>query len=159
MSEPKILPKLALKSMGAQPNKGSIEPGQEKRLAAIYGTVSHHESIQTTFGDSERFRGDFEGVNIETGEIFRSGSMFLPAIVEDMMIEALDAAGEGAKIEFALEIGATYSEKGNTGYAYTVRPLRKLQESDALRAIREEVAGHLKALPAPAATEKSKGKK
>jgi hypothetical protein len=148
--EPKILPKLALKSMGAQPAKGSIKDGEAIRLAAIYGTVSHHECIQTTFGDSERFRGDFEGVNIATGEIYRSSSLFLPAIVEDMMIEALEAAGEGKKVEFALEIGAEYSEKGNTGYAYSVRPLRKLQESDALRTIREEVAGHLKALPAPA---------
>lgn len=150
MSDPKIVSKISLKSIGAAPAKGSVQPGKPVTLAAIYGSASRHESVTTTFGDSTRFVGNFEAVNAADGEIFRSGKMFLPSIVEELLRDAVDAVGEGS-VEFALEIGAEHSEKGNMGYAYTVRPLRKMAESDSLAHLRAEVAEKMKALPAPAA--------
>ena len=148
MSEPKIVTKISLKSIGAAPAKNSVEKDKPVTLAAIYGTANRHESVTTTFGDSTRFIGNFEAVNAENGQVYRSGKMFLPQIVEELLRDAVDAVENGS-VEFALEIGAEHSEKGNMGYAYTVRPLRKMAESDALAHLRAEVAEKLKALPAP----------
>lgn len=153
MSEPKIIAKLSLKAMGATPSKGSLEPGKPVVLAAIYGVANKSEIITTNFGESTRFSGNFEGVNAQTGEIFRSGKAFLPAIVESMLEEAVASVEDGG-VEFAFEIGAEHSEKGNMGYAYTVRPLRKMAESDSLSHLRDEVKSHLHALPAPDHSEK-----
>lgn len=148
MSEPKIIAKLSLKAMSATPNKGAIEPGKPVILAAIYGVANKSEVITTNFGESTRFTGNFEGLNVATGEVFRSGKAFLPSIVESLLEEAVNSTDD-AGIEFAFEIGAEHSEKGNMGYAYTVRPLRKMAESDSLSHLRSEVQTHLKSLPAP----------
>lgn len=157
MSEAKIVAKISLKSIGATPTKGSVEAGKPITIAALYGTVHKHETVTTTFGESERFVGNIEAVNAITGEVFRSGKMFVPSVVEELLASAVDSIDDGS-VEFALEIGAEHSEKGNMGFAYTVKPLRKMAEADSLAHLRAEVADKLKALPAPA-TEKAGKKK
>jgi len=159
MAEAKIVSKISLKSIGATPAKNSVEAGKPVTLAAIYGTVHKHETVTTTFGDSERFVGNVEAINIATGDTYRSGKMFVPSIVEELLAAAVDSVEDGS-VEFALEIGAEHSEKGNMGYAYTVKPLRKMAEADSLAHLRAEVADKLAALPAPEAKpETSKGAK
>lgn len=158
MSEAKIVSKISLKSIGATPAKGSVEAGKPITIAALYGAVHKHETVTTTFGESERFIGNIEAVNAATGEVFRSGKMFVPSIVEELLAAAVDSIDDGS-VEFALEIGAEHSEKGNMGFAYTVKPLRKMAEADSLAHLRAEVANKLKTLPAPSASEKQAKKK
>lgn len=152
MSEVKIVSKLSLKALKAQPPKNSVEDGKPYDIATIYGIASRAESVQTTFGDSTRFVGDFKGANIQTGESCRSTKVFLPGIVEEMLTQAIEES-EGANIEFAFIVGVEYSEKGSMGYAYTVRPVTQVKESNALAHLEEQVNAKLKALPAPAKNE------
>lgn len=158
-NEPELLAKLSLKGMGAQPKARSLKEGDKFAIAAIYGSASRHDVATSTFGDSVRFMGDFEGVTIATGQRYRSGKAFLPGIVEDILADAINGLDESkgqTSVEFAFEIGVEYSEKGNMGYQYTVKPLVKLAQSDALAHLRETVGNALKALPAPEPQEKGK---
>lgn len=143
----KLVSKISIKSVGAQPAKNSIKEGERKNLMAIYGRAAKHETVTTNFGDSERFKGNFEATNVETGEVFKSTSCFLPGIVADILADGIDTV-DGA-VEFAFLIGAEFSEKGSTGYAFTVEPIRELSEEDSLAALRGEIQTKLKALPAP----------
>lgn len=147
-NEAKILPKLSLKGMKAQPAKNSVEVNKPFDIATIYGIAQKAESVTTTFGDSTRFSGSFKGANLTTGETFRSGKVFLPGIVEEMLADAVADAPDGG-VEFAFVIGVEHSDKGSMGYAYTVRPLTKIKESDALAHLDSLVESSLKALPAP----------
>lgn len=153
MSNVTLVSKLSLKALKAQPAKNSIEPGKPRDIAHIYGRTNKCETVTSNFGDSTRFSGAFEGVNLATGERFKSSRTFLPNIVEDLLAEAVSGLDEGAFLDFAFVIGVEHSEKGSMGYAYTVRPLVDLKESDELSALRDVSANELRALPAPAAAE------
>ena len=157
-AEPKLIAKLSMKGMGAQPAVRSVEKGESYAIAHLYGSASKHDVVTTTFGDSVRFLGNFEGVNVKTGEHYRAGKAFLPSIVSEILADAVDKLEDGQSVDFAFEIGVEYSEKGNTGYSYTVKPLVKLQESDSLSHLRELSQKAMAALPAPSKTEPEKGK-
>lgn len=154
-TEAEVLPKLSLKGLKAQPGKGTVKEGDKYDIATLYGAANRAEVVNTTFGDSVKFSGSFKGRNLLTGKTYRSNKAYLPGVIEDMLAEAV-AESEG-EVEFAFVIGVEYSEKGNTGYAYTVRPLTKIKESDKLAALESLIEKELKALPAPA-TKDEKGK-
>lgn len=148
MSEATVLAKLSLKGMKATPAKGTLQPGDSRDIAVIYGQTTKSEVVTTTFGDSVRFSGNFKGRNIATGDEYRSARCFVPGIIEDMLSDAV-ADADGAPVEFAIVIGAEYSEKGNMGYAFTVRPLTPIKESSVLEHLDSVVNNALKSLPAP----------
>lgn len=152
MSDVKLVSKLSLKSLKAQPPKASLAEGDAYDIAVIYGIAGKAEAVQTSFGDSTRFVGDFKGKNIATGEVQRSSKVFLPGIVEEMLANAIEEA-DGANIEFGFIVGVEFSEKGSMGYAYTVKPVMQVKESDALKHLEDSVEAKLKALPAPAKAE------
>jgi len=146
-----IVAKLSLKAMNCQPVKGSLKADSAPvALARIFGIAKKYDVLTTTFGDSTRIIGDFEGINLKTGEVYKSTKCFLPPVISEIMVNALDAREEGdSALEFALEIGAQYSEKGGHGYAYTVKPLVKTQTRDALSHLREKATVGLPQLAAP----------
>lgn len=162
MSQTKLVSKLSMKGIGAQPPRHSIAEGEHKIIAVIYGHAHKHDVVTTTFGDSVRFHGAFKALNSSTGEYYSAGKCFLPDVVTELLVNAIDNMPESAtSVEFALEIGVEYSEKGNTGYVYTVRPLVELKESEPLLALEQVVLANMKALPAPEekAEKPAKGKK
>ncbi|WWT37792.1 ssDNA binding protein [Enterobacteria phage PRDasparagus] len=138
-----IVSKLTLKTIGAQPKPHSIK--ENTALASIYGRVRGKKVGQSTFGDFIKFEGEFEGVNIATGEVFRSGALILPKVLESLLAGAVD--GENT-VDFAVEVWAKPSEKGNTGYEYGIKPLIEPAASDELAQLRQTVKAA--ALPAPA---------
>lgn len=149
-----LLSKLSLKGLKAQPLKNSVKDGAPFAIAYLYGHANKHNIITTPFGDSVRFVGSFKGVNATTGEAYRSGKLFMPSIIEEMVADAID--NSDGPVEFAFEIGVEYSEKGNMGYAYTVKPLVEIKESEPLQRLDGLVQGKLKALRAPAAAPEKK---
>ncbi len=146
-----IVSKLTLKTIGAQPKPHSIEVNT--MLCSIYGRIRGKKVGQSTFGDFINFDGEFEGVNAATGEVFRSGKMILPRVLESLLAGAVD--GENT-VDFAVEIWAKPSEKGNTGYEYGVKPLVEPAASDELDKLRALVQQQLPAPAATAATKKVK---
>jgi len=150
-----IVSKLSLKAAGVQPKRGSIKEGEPQDLAVVIGACRKSDTVQTTFGDSDRFIGDFEMTNMATGEVFRSTKLFLPDIFGEAMVNQLNARDDGddSAVEFAVIIGVKYQEKGGFGYEYTVRPLVATKQRDSLAHLREAA---LAALPAPEKKEEEK---
>jgi hypothetical protein len=153
-----LVSKIAMKTIGAQPKKNSLEEGESKELAIIYGRASKYEVGQSTFGEFTKFRGTFEAVNAETKDLYKGGACFLPDVVTSLLVDALDNS-DGAPVDFALQIGCRFST-APMGFEYTVSPLTETKESDELTALRGVA---LQALPAPekvpegeATTKKSK---
>ena len=172
--------KISMKSIGVQPKAG--QPIVDGPVAHIYGSARNYLVGSSTYGEFTKFRGDFEAVNLSTGENYRSQNLLLPDIAAGLLVAALHAAGAKhgttktattpenpgepatAPVEFAIEIGVrkTASNKpGGRGYEFTLRPLVETRDSDPLAALRKHVKEHFmtgsvadkKALPAPAQVE------
>lgn len=111
----------------------------EKYGFRIVGLVKSTFSVVTQFGDSTGFKGTFEAVNIRTGEAFRAGKCFLPTIATDLLESAVDGMGEDqTELRFGFEIGLIPSDKGSTGYEFTVKPLIDTTENDPVAELRQQ---------------------
>ncbi|MGH9436414.1 MAG: hypothetical protein ACRD22_00615 [Terriglobia bacterium] len=171
-----ILNKLTMKAIGAQPPPHSIT--EAVALAHVFGKANGYKTGSTTYGLYDKFHGEFEGVNLATGEVYVASNFLCPPIMESLIKEALKQAGaEGGKVGnvaaheadvegkdtespvlFAFEVGAKPTAKkdgpdrGN-GYEYTVKLLTPARRSDALeslRAISAQARGLSLPAPAPA---------
>lgn len=132
-----IVSKITMKKIGAQPASGSIEKGRAVRCAQVYGHAKKCETRRSNFDqDYTVFMGNFEAVNLATGEVFRSGNLILPAVFQNLLQPAVTSAN-GADVAFSVELGARHSEKGSVGYEWTATPLVESSERDALADLRE----------------------
>ncbi len=166
--------KISMKTIGVQPKAG--QPITDGPIAHVYGSARNYLVGSSNYGTFTKFRGDFEAVNLATGESYRSQNLLLPEIASGLLIAALHAAGAKhgtaktastqeepgepatSPVEFAIEIGLrkTKSDKpGGAGYEFTLRPLIEAKDSDPLAALRTAVEKH-KALPAPQTEKKTK---
>lgn len=133
-----LVSKITLKKIGAQPAADSIKDGQPVRCAQIYGFATAAETKQSAFDQPYTvFSGNFEAVNLATGEIFKSGSLIIPPVIQNLIAPAV-AAANGSEVAFSVEIGAKYSAKGSTHYEYTAVPLVESSSGDALADLREQ---------------------
>lgn len=143
MSTTTFIPKVTLKSCGAQPAPHSIK--ERTALMRVYGSAQKGTVGTSNYGDFIKFAGAFEAINLRTGEIFRANILILPSAAEAVLQAELANAKDEA-VEFAFEIVAMPSEKGNTGYSFAISPMHEPTRADPLRAMREKFA-----LPAPQA--------
>lgn len=143
-----LVSKLTLKSVDAQPKRGAFgtveEPLPAKKLVIFFGRAVKWDTATSQYGESFRFHGNFEGVNAETGESYKSSKLFLPEVVASLLANQIDAA-DGAAIDFALEIGARFADS-SFGYEYTVKPLIETKGADELESLRSLVAPNVLAL-------------
>lgn len=101
-----------------------------------YGT--HNEN-----GDWTKFLGQFEAVDLGTGEVVRSGELFLPSSVTPIL-ESQIISGKGDEevqfkgIQFAMEVGVEHNAKAATEYVFTCKDLMPKQENDFLSSMRSE---------------------
>jgi hypothetical protein len=162
-----IVNKITMKSIGAQPKPRSVLVPTD--LAHIYGTARTFKEGSSTYGIFRSFIGEFEAVNLETGEVTRSNRVLLPPVAEKLLTEqmlqlgakpgrektATDAGTEGTEgssaVDFAFVIsvkpqfekdGKTIVERGQ-GYEYGIRPLIESRVSDTLAHLREHSKKHL----------------
>jgi hypothetical protein len=156
------LSKITLKSIDAQPKPRSVTAPEI--LAHVFGIARRFRVGSSAYGIFHSFLGEFEAVNLSTGEVTRSGRILLPPIAEKILLERMEAGGATAgkdrtatqdeedgeaasePIEFAFAIGVrplygpdgkTLSERGS-GYEYTLHPLMEMRENDSLAKIRDE---------------------
>ena len=93
--------------------KLTIKEGDSPRaLCTFLGTVTATEIKTTTIGDSVRFIGQFEAIDLETGESARGSSLYLPGHAETVVADAFTSAN-GRPIQFAINVGLKYRKVGN----------------------------------------------
>ena len=132
-----LVNKITMKSVCGAPEMQSVEivdesgvkktvlRGVERLYMRVVGVARGSENITSQYGDSIKFLGDFRAINIQTGEVFNAGNVFLPNIAESYVYNALEAVkhAEGfSGLELAFDIGVKPASTP-MGYEYTVKPL------------------------------------
>lgn len=142
-----IVSKLTIKTMKAQPARHSVKA--EEMIATIYGRCTAKKPGTSDHGEYIRFKGEFEGVNAKTGDVYRSGELIVPKVLENLLDSAISLEDANA-VDFAVEVWVEPNERSITGYSYSIKPLIKPAESDALAGLREMIASSTQpALEAP----------
>jgi len=121
----------------------STKKGAAVKLFTVYGLISACKHGDGDNGPWTKFSGQFEAMHSASGDVYRSGSMFLPdqvtPILEGKLLAASKAEGFMG-MQVAFEIGAIKSEVA-VGYEFTVKDLMPAtKDTDPLIAMREQVA-------------------
>jgi hypothetical protein len=132
-----IISKISTKTVGANLTNAKTDVLD---LYLVYGVASGVEKVETAYGDSTKLTGQFEAVNKETGEVFISGQLYLPASVASLIAGKLKSASkeidsDTVSVQFAFSIG-TKPAKTNVGYEYTVKEEIEPDGLDSLSELR-----------------------
>lgn len=143
-----VIAKLTIKGMGCKPDLVKTIEERSLPLCRIYGTISSlfYKEDKQNGAIHTAFKGQFEGINLQDGEVFRSGVMYLPNGIKEVVESVvLSTQKEDAKAEvkFAFEISSVKATNP-IGYSYEARALVKPEREDALAALRQQML----ALPA-----------
>ena len=138
----KMLPKLSLKGMGCEPRAAATSETPVE-LATIFGVATKIKMGEDGKGDVwTALIGQFEGVNLQTGEVFQSGKLFLPSGIQELIEEAI---GNNEGVEFAFKI-LSVKASNPIGYSYQAETLTPPKEKDNLSHLRSLVAPHTPAI-------------
>jgi hypothetical protein len=184
---PVLQKKLSVKTIVGDLRALIMHPDNDKRLilpssvCTMMGIANNIETGLSQYGIWQALVGDFECVNLLTGEVHIGSKLFIPEPAGSILVEQVRAfiisaveltdeektkpktqqiqkyTANGNSVEFALEIVAIPNPK-TTGapYEYQTRPLVQVQRSDKLLALRDIVRTKVKiparlALSAPSA--------
>lgn len=155
-NEVSIISKMSVKTLGCNPRLARDE--QRRPLCRIYGmatgTKVQEDKVQGNIFVS--LTGNFEGVNLENGEVYRSGKLYLPNGIHEVIESAVKklADGAGESVQFALEIHSVIATNP-IGYSYEAKNLVRAEIADELETLRGKLPEvKVKALPAPAGAKK-----
>lgn len=144
-TEDVIVSKLTVKSMGCDPRKVTAieDPKARLPLCRILGKandVRYQEDQKNPGTIHTYFVGTFEGINIETGDVYRSGKLFLPKgiseAVESAIKGAKDSGDNSASVSFAFELRAVKASNP-IGYSYEAAALKRPEVHDELDELRK----------------------
>jgi hypothetical protein len=160
-SAPTIVSKMAVKSIGCDPMKRP-DDGKPLPLCVFFGKA---DGIKEGEGRDGRMwsalTGSFAGVNLVTGDEYRSGKLFLPSGIHEIVenaVKSIKPDDTEAYVKFALQI-AVIKAANPIGYSYQATKLIDVAEGDELSEIREQLpATAAKQLAAPAAAPPAKKK-
>lgn len=139
--------KLTIKNLGCIPAMVKTLPPEQTKMAIarFYGKANDIGSGQ----DKDKgipfyfFKGSFEGINLQDGTVLRSGKLFLPPGIHEVLEAALKSGKEkdkDATVSFAFEIRAVKATNP-IGYSYEAAALKKPEQEDELAEMRAFVAG------------------
>jgi len=114
--------------------------GKPVPLFRVYGNVNNVKYGSTDKGEWTRFDGQIEAVNMNTGEVFRSGGLFLPPSVTPFLEGQLLQAKKDenfVSLQFAYDVQVKKSAVP-IGYEYVPVNLLGTSEQDPLLAMREK---------------------
>lgn len=134
--------KLSVRTIGCKPE--GAPPENPKRLCVILGKANSlitgvdkaKDMFWTAIG------GSFMGINLETGEKFRSGKLFLPSGIQETIEASVKSMAEEVgengvatgTISFAFEIRSV-AAKNPAGYSYQAVQLIENKKEDELASI------------------------
>lgn len=139
-----IVSKLSNATLGCDPlivkdkAKGTKAP-----MYRVLGRATGIKEAKDTNGEViYGLSGSFEGTNLVTGQVMRSGVAYLPPGIHEMILEPLDKAlaedtnNVGVSINFAFDIFAV-AAPNKSGYSYEAIDLVPAQRVDPFGEMRE----------------------
>lgn len=151
-NETAIVAKLTVATMKFEPARAKSE-GKKVFLGRIMGIADGLKTVKAANGDVHTaITGTFLGLNAKTQDEYRSGVLYLPTGIHDLVQNAVDAGlDENGKptytaVEFGIDL---YAVPAGTpaGYSYEANPVIQAQESDPVAELRAKM-DEAKALPA-----------
>lgn len=141
-----ILKKISTKNVCGD-IKGMVASGDIKKncnVMRVYGVCVGAKIESGDKGDYIKFTGQFEAVNLLTGEAYSAPIMFLPDVVANLIAGAIMQESVN-ELKFGFDIGIRLDKELIVGYEFTAKPLIEPDEQDALADLRST----LPALPSP----------
>lgn len=142
-----IVSKLSAKKVCGKIKK----PDAKTPLMQVFGIATGIKTGESNFGPWTALTGAFRATRLSDGEVYQSGSCFLPKMGTELIAPMLKKEGVDG-LEFAFNIGVVPSDNA-IGYEYYVEPMLEAKENDPLELLQKRVTQA--ALPAP---EKAKEK-
>lgn len=132
---PQYLKKITTATVGLTPKicdgivTDEVNKGQKVPVMRVYGVCRDQKQGTSNFGPYIKFGGEFEGVNLTTGEKFRAKALLLPPIAEMGLADTLQEAkakNPDAFVEFGLDIVVELnpSKQGGWAFKYGCKPLK-----------------------------------
>ena len=75
-------------------------------LYRVGGSCNGSRKGESDYGEWECLIGNFQAINLETGEVSRSGQCFLPQFAVDTIVGQFDA--EVTAVKFAYDVGVKF---------------------------------------------------
>ena len=138
----------------------NMEVGETLKCYGVAGKCSSIEEGTSNLGEWTRFVGEFQATNYVTGEVYRSGAVHVPSVLETHLKSGLEPMRDTVKdlknstvtsltgeIEFAFIVSVLRNEDdeqtGGVSYEYITKPVTEIAKNDSI--------GHLtQLLEAPA---------
>jgi len=94
----------------------------------VYGIATSGEPKETKFGEVILFRGHFEALSLESGEVVQSKQLYLPGPIEsELNSRRLESGGI---TEFSYEVERTSDDSMAVGYFYSWTRLDEESDMD-----------------------------
>lgn len=131
-----LVKKITMRDIGAEKQLEKVaKEGVTLDLANIAGVARGVKTGVSGFGEWNALTGDFLAINTETGIEFRSATLILPSIAQDIVINALKNADNGVDLAFTIYASPDKDPSGKIrgkGYKFGARPLMQPKEADEL---------------------------
>lgn len=143
--------KIELKKLTHDAVFGKItKPAKGEAIATVrfYGIIDGVIDGNAQYGAYTKFHGDFEAVNLQTGEVFCAPACILPGKDDVQLLrKAFDAAlaAGNPSVQFAIDYKVIPSDKGTLGYTYVGVDALKPKGIDPLLALRNALPKQLAA--------------
>lgn len=127
-----LLSKITVSKCHGKLDRDNLPKGNFLR---VVGIATGTKSVADKFKPGEfafGITGDIVAINTLSGEEYRSGVCYMPATAQNLVVGALGGNPDG--VEFAFDIGVKKAENP-VGYEYTIKPVIKPKESNAMAAL------------------------
>lgn len=140
----KILKKLSVATATASGKAFLNSVTEETPVLRVVGIARGVEDVPTQFGVARKFKGEFRGTDLQTGELSLSAALYLPSPIDDLLaqqIAQLATDQKNVSVEFAFDIHVIRSPKADdpnhvgAKYEYRVKTLTEAKASDPLAAL------------------------
>jgi len=146
-----LLTKMSIATLGCNPKVASARPLGDTTpipLCAIYGIATgiKVKEDKATGNVWTPLVGEFEAVNLQSGETFISSVLYMPSGIHDVVEQAVMNPTDPEnfnRVEFALEIRAVRANNP-IGYSYQGVPRVAVAARDPLAHLRSSVASQIK---------------
>lgn len=132
---------------------GQPQQGETIPLYQLMGIVEGYKMVESPFGPSPRFEGEFLAIAYTepkrdevtkkmtvppemSSDMYTATKLFMVQPFCDMMVNAVDKAGEKPSLEFKVIVGVNWQAgKGGKkdGYVYYVQPIVQPRTNDAMQ--------------------------
>lgn len=111
--------------------------GEAVPIMRVLGIAKKMQSGESTNGIWVAFLGQFEFINLVTGESHVGGKAFLPSPVDAMIEAQLEGSNS---VEFAFDITVREDETSAVGYEYGAQTVLEVQENDPISLLKAAAA-------------------